>query len=165
MAESTQPTQVVYLERPPSSSSACGLAPGTHSRPPEPFCHAERLNEEPDRGKPFVRFCEGLRYNWCMGEILWHRRETRRQTENTNVTPTAPEDLSLLDKYSNSRFYWRLRFEHRPRFGLSSTRLSPILSVKRDGKAEGEAMDWKHLLAYITGTVDQELLLRNEYLV
>src|SRR5438105_1025781 len=29
----------------------------------------------------------------------------------------------------------------------------------------GEAMDWKNLLAYITGTVDQELLLRNEYLV
>jgi putative transposase len=26
-------------------------------------------------------------------------------------------------------------------------------------------MDWKHLLAYITGTVDQELLLRNEYVV
>src|SRR5215831_6314721 len=26
-------------------------------------------------------------------------------------------------------------------------------------------MDWKHLLAYITGIVDQELLLRNEYLV
>src|SRR4030095_1927125 len=32
-------------------------------------------------------------------------------------------------------------------------------------KLRGEAMDWKHLLAYITGTVDQELLLRNEYLV
>jgi hypothetical protein len=26
-------------------------------------------------------------------------------------------------------------------------------------------MDWKHLLASITGTVDQEFLLRNEYLV
>src|SRR5215813_288205 len=26
-------------------------------------------------------------------------------------------------------------------------------------------MNWKQLLAYITGTVDQELLLRNEYLV
>src|SRR5215510_15914610 len=26
-------------------------------------------------------------------------------------------------------------------------------------------MDWKQLLAYITGSVDQELLLRNEYLV
>src|SRR6266404_1327262 len=31
-------------------------------------------------------------------------------------------------------------------------------------KLRGEAMDWKHLLAYITGTVDQEFLLRNEYL-
>ena len=26
-------------------------------------------------------------------------------------------------------------------------------------------MDWIHILAYVTGTVDQELLLRNEYLV
>src|ERR671925_1893836 len=35
-----------------------------------------------------------------------------------------------------------------------------------DGQGcEGEGMDWKHLLAYITGTVDQELLVRNEYLV
>src|SRR2546421_2873533 len=33
-------------------------------------------------------------------------------------------------------------------------------------KAEVEQrMDWKTLLAYITGSVDQELLLRNEYLV
>jgi putative transposase len=32
-------------------------------------------------------------------------------------------------------------------------------------KPKGETMDWKQLLAYITGTVDQELLLRNEYLV
>src|SRR3954470_6588150 len=29
----------------------------------------------------------------------------------------------------------------------------------------GREMGWKHLLAYITGSVDQELLLRNEYLV
>jgi hypothetical protein len=26
-------------------------------------------------------------------------------------------------------------------------------------------MDWKQLLAYITGSVDEELLMRNEYLV
>src|SRR5437867_5250832 len=32
-------------------------------------------------------------------------------------------------------------------------------------RLRGAAMDWKHLLAYITGTVDQQLLLRNEYLV
>ena len=113
MAASTQPTQVVYLERPPPSSAACGLAPGTHARPPAPLCHAEWLNEEPERGKPFVRFCEGLRYNWCMGEILWHRRETRRQTENTNVTPTAPEDLSLLDK--NSCGFARVVFQESPK--------------------------------------------------
>ena len=29
---------------------------------------------------------------------------------------------------------------------------------------EGEDMEWARILAYITGTVDQELLLRNEYL-
>jgi hypothetical protein len=35
-----------------------------------------------------------------------------------------------------------------------------------DGKGcGGEAMDWKTLLAYITGSVDQHLRLRNEYLV
>ena len=30
---------------------------------------------------------------------------------------------------------------------------------------DGSNMDWARVLAYITGTVDQELLLRNEYLV
>src|SRR6266581_9803904 len=36
----------------------------------------------------------------------------------------------------------------------------------RTTQAEGEKrMDWKTLLAYITGTVDQEVLVRNEYLV
>ena len=51
-------------------------------------------------GKPFVRVCEGMRHNWCMAEIMWHRRETRRQTENTNVMPGALEGLILLDKNS-----------------------------------------------------------------
>ena len=35
-------------------------------------------------GKPLVRFCEGLEFNCDMVEILWHRRESRRQTEKTN---------------------------------------------------------------------------------
>jgi hypothetical protein len=86
------------FETPPPS--ACRLAAGAHSDQPEPFCHAECLNEEPDMGKPFVRFCEGMRHNWCMAEIMWHRRETRRQTENTNVMPGALEGLILLDKNS-----------------------------------------------------------------
>ncbi|HJX78996.1 hypothetical protein, partial [Glutamicibacter sp.] len=53
-----------------------------------------------------------------------------------------------------------------PHFNLSSGLPSRILTGNRDGDDyRGEAMDWKHLLAYITGTVVQELLLRNEYLV
>jgi putative transposase len=34
-----------------------------------------------------------------------------------------------------------------------------------EGAEAEKVMDWKKLLAYITGSVDQELLLRNEYLV
>jgi hypothetical protein len=63
-------------------------------------------------GKPFVRFCEGMRHNWCMAEILWHRRETRRQTENTNVMPGALEGLILLDK--NSCGFARVVFQEPP---------------------------------------------------
>src|SRR5207253_11133941 len=84
----------------PTSPAACRLASGAHSGQPKSFCHAECLNEEPDVGKPLVRFCEGLRHNRCRAEILWHRRETRRQTENTNVMPIALEGLILLDKNS-----------------------------------------------------------------
>src|SRR5436189_5019566 len=63
-------------------------------------------------------------------------------------------------------FLLKVACRYRPHFGLSSAPLSPILPGNMDGKScGGEAMDWKHLLAYITGTVDQELLVRNEYLV
>ena len=33
------------------------------------------------------------------------------------------------------------------------------------GVGQGAVMDWARILAYVTGTVDQELLARNEYLV
>jgi putative transposase len=32
-----------------------------------------------------------------------------------------------------------------------------------DGLGKGAVMDWARILAYVTGTVDQELLARNEY--
>ena len=32
------------------------------------------------------------------------------------------------------------------------------------GAGQGAGMDWARVLAYVTGTVDQELLARNEYL-
>src|ERR687888_246131 len=113
MAQSSSPTQVIHLGSFPPSPAACRVASGTHSGQPESFCHAECLNEEPDMGKPFVRFCEGMRHNWCMAEIMWHRRETRRQTENTNIMPGALEGLILLDK--NSCGFTRVIFQKSPK--------------------------------------------------
>ena len=40
-----------------------------------------------------------------------------------------------------------------------------ILAGIRLNLVSGAAMDWKTMLAYVTGTVDEELLRRNEYLV
>src|SRR5262245_61472067 len=37
-------------------------------------------------------------------------------------------------------------------------------AVVRIGAGQGAVMDWARMLAYVTGTVDQELLARNEYL-
>jgi hypothetical protein len=34
----------------------------------------------------------------------------------------------------------------------------------RVGVGQGADMDWARILAYVTGTVDQQLLARNEYL-
>jgi transposase InsO family protein len=55
----------------------------------------------------------------------------------------------------------------KPRHDILALRVKIFeFAFLRDGTGcEGEALDWKHLLAYITGTVDQELLWRNEYLV
>ena len=39
--------------------------------------------------------------------------------------------------------------------------MAPIADRRANG---GRLMDWARILAYITGTVGQELLLRNEYL-
>jgi hypothetical protein len=48
---------------------------------------------------------------------------------------------------------------------LSSAPESPILNgITSSNIRSGETMGWTQLLAYITGSVDEELLLRNEYL-
>ena len=101
-----------------------------------------------------------------MAEIMWHRRETRRQTENTNVTPTAPEDLSLLDKNPNALLYQQLCLGHAPCLSVNFMTLSPILiiEIRRRGRSE-RGMDWKKLLRSITTSVDEELRLRNAYLI
>ena len=42
-------------------------------------------------GKLLVRFQEGPENNGDMGEMMWHRRESRRQTEKTNITLQSPK--------------------------------------------------------------------------
>ena len=53
--------------------------------------------------------------------------------------------------------------------GFSLHAAHPISHTQRRGMAEPVEVEnhvsWKTLLTYITGTVDQELLVRNEYLV
>jgi hypothetical protein len=83
-----------------------------------------------------------------------------------NGTDALGDRLAVWPKYSNSLSYGWLRPFNRLHFGLSSSPLSWILTGNMDDKRCGrEVMDWKHLLAYSTGSVDQELLWRNEYLV
>ena len=52
-----------------------------------------------------------------MGEILWHRRETRRQTENTNVALPSGE----CPAYSQKVYSWGVPT------GLSPGRQQPAL--------------------------------------
>ena len=49
-------------------------------------------NLEPDGVTFQVRFYEESRTNCRMAEIMWHRRETRRPTENTNIGLTGGKD-------------------------------------------------------------------------
>jgi Homeodomain-like domain len=53
----------------------------------------------------------------------------------------------------------RRRLAGRRPLGFFGDRRRPLI-----GGQKGELMEWARILAYITGTVDQELLLRNEYL-
>jgi hypothetical protein len=65
----------------------------------------------------------------------------------------------VYSKYSNSPSHWSYAST-----GAASACLSlhshPYSASLWTAKAEGKPMDWKHLLAYITGTVDQALLPR-----
>ena len=61
-------------------------------------------------------------------------------------------------RYSNDNRVNRIR-------GPADRLNRPFLSDRYSSPSEGVAMDWKTMLAYISGSVDEELLLRNEYLV
>ena len=58
------------------------------------------------------------------------------------IAPSGAPHVPRRVKIFELAFPRGLRLDHRLRFGLSSARPSPILSVTRDGKGEGETMDW-----------------------
>src|SRR6266851_8573004 len=72
----------------------------------------------------------------------------------------------VWSKYPNALLYHRLRLHHDTSFSLNFTALSPILimHVRRLGRGD-RGMDWKKLLGSIPASVDEELRLRNAYLV
>src|SRR5262249_2320021 len=69
-------------------------------------------------------------------------------------------------KYPNALLSHKLRLYHDARFSLNFIALSPILiiNVRRLGRGV-RSMDWKKLLESITAPVNEELRLRNAYLV
>src|SRR2546427_10605850 len=83
-----------------------------------------------------------------------------------SIRHAAIRDWNAASKGGTSSFGQNIR-THLPIGGYASTIARPLacLTLSSDpssasrgiAKPEGETMDWKHLLAYITGTVDQEL--------
>src|SRR6266571_6876070 len=69
-------------------------------------------------------------------------------------------------KYPNALLFHRLRLYHDSRFTLNCMTLSPILIIYGRRLCRGDrGMDWKKLRGSITESVDEELRLRNAYLV
>jgi hypothetical protein len=59
-------------------------------------------------GDPLVRFWEGQEYDRYIEEILWHRRESRRQTEKTNFFLSSGSLLSTHKAHLKERTILRL---------------------------------------------------------
>ena len=66
--------------------------------------------------------------------------------------------IRVWSKYSNAQ---RVSSLHLSKGCLNP----PSRSDTYSSSAEGVAIDWKTMLTYISGSVDEELLLPNEYLV
>jgi hypothetical protein len=69
-------------------------------------------------------------------------------------------------KYPNALLFHRLRLSHEARFSLNFMALSPILIVNERPLSTGDSgMDWKQLLGSLSASVDEDLRLRNAYLI
>src|ERR1700694_3639450 len=70
--------------------------------------------------------------------------------------------VKKFKQFEPARVSWRNRGAYLALWAGNEPYKSSFLSDDEDG---GRFMDWPRILAYVTGTVDQELLHRNEYLV
>jgi hypothetical protein len=88
------------------------------------------------------------------------------QTPDKFPPPGFAADIPVWSKYPNALLPHRLRLYHDARSNLNFIALSPILILngRRLGR-DVRGMDWKKLLGSITASVDEELRLRNAYLV
>src|SRR5438874_2536892 len=101
--------------------------------------------------------------------FLLYQNNPKRSARPKNLKKTLYATLTVplvWSKYPNALLFHRLRLYHDSRFNLNFMTLSPILIIygRRLGKGD-RGMDWKKLLGSITESVDEELRLRNAYLV
>ena len=86
------------------------------------------------------------------------RQATRHRVLEESIDVREREVVPVWSRYSNGNLVSRI-------CGPADRLNPPFLSDRYSTPSEGVAMDWKTMLTYISGSVDEELLLRNEYLV
>src|ERR1019366_2625974 len=100
----------------------------------------------------------GLRLDHGQHEVMWNR-----ELDCTGGSRPARREVPVWSKISNAlkRLVSGLIISSHSCFLKPQ---QPVQSGFDDQLWGGSGMIWARMLAYITGTVDQELLLRNEYL-
>src|SRR5215813_10231046 len=96
----------------------------------------------------------------------WHFQRWIARPFFAAVRASDWHNYLVWPKYPNALFFDRLRLCRSSHFTLNFMALSPILIThgRRLGRGE-RGMDWKKLLGSITAPVDEELRLRNAYLI
>jgi hypothetical protein len=88
-------------------------------------------------GKPLVRFCEGQGYHYDMDEILWHRRESRRQ-QRTQTSSCSHGSSLPTRKYWNDGMMETLQSHYSNIPLLHHSRSRQRGCAYRDKPADGE---------------------------
>ena len=95
--------------------------------------------------------------------IKWWRRGNTFRTRSQSKEACFTNVFSDGEKYAPLPGGSRVTLELGPRPGIESAVPQAAPSKRRLAPVPSGRMPWKRLLAYITGSVDQDLFLRNEY--